>query len=358
MIIVSLSFLTLNLFFWIFIFGSLSLYNEQKGKREQDDIEHGDILVAIAVRNEADNLRRNLPSILEQEGLDFRVLLIDDYSTDHTATAIEELAARYPNLVHFINKEHKGKKRSLHEQLMNVKADVLVFTDGDCSSTSPFWLRKMVEAKKDGKQIVLGYAPFTKEGGWLNRFARYECFLTAIQYLSYALKGLPYMGVGRNLVYDKKLFDQQNGFEKHLDLLSGDDDLFVNQASNAKNTTIQIDPASFIYSKAATDLKSFLHQKRRHISTAPKYKKIHQMLLGVFALSHFLFYVSLFFIDFRLGVLFWILRNILIMSVHYRTFKKLDAGDLWWYFPLLDILLNVYYVVLGILGIFPNRKKW
>ena len=89
MIIASLSFLTLNLLFWIFIFGSLSLYREQASKKGQEHVVQGDILVAIAVRNEASKLRRNLPSIMEQEGLDFRVLLIDDYSTDNTANVLK-----------------------------------------------------------------------------------------------------------------------------------------------------------------------------------------------------------------------------------------------------------------------------
>jgi hypothetical protein len=41
---------------------------------------------------------------------------------------------------------------------------------------------------------------------------RFETFHTAMQYLSYALAGIPYMGVGRNLSYKKDIFIRNKGF--------------------------------------------------------------------------------------------------------------------------------------------------
>ena len=45
-----------------------------------------------------------------------------------------------------------------------------------------------------------------KKAGMLNKLIRFETFHTALQYLSYALAGIPYMGVGRNLSYKKDYF--------------------------------------------------------------------------------------------------------------------------------------------------------
>jgi hypothetical protein len=44
------------------------------------------------------------------------------------------------------------------------------------------------------------------EKSFLNKLIRFETLLTAIQYFSWAKAGLPYMGVGRNLAYKKRVF--------------------------------------------------------------------------------------------------------------------------------------------------------
>ncbi len=44
------------------------------------------------------------------------------------------------------------------------------------------------------------------------------------------------MGVGRNLAYHKSEFYKTNGFIKHIHIRSGDDDLFIQEASSSKNT--------------------------------------------------------------------------------------------------------------------------
>ncbi|MCH5688469.1 hypothetical protein LWM68_31935 [Niabella sp. W65] len=93
-----------------------------------------------------------------------------------------------------------------------------------------------------GIDIVLGYGPYEKHPGFLNKVIRFETFHSALQYLSYALAGHPYMGVGRNLSYKKELFLQHKGFASISHIPGGDDDLFISKASTRSNTTIMIDP--------------------------------------------------------------------------------------------------------------------
>jgi len=146
----------------------------------------------------------------------------------------------------------------------------------------------------NNKQIVLGYGSYKKEKTLLNKLIRYETLLTAIQYFGYAKVGLPYMGVGRNLAYTKSLFFEANGFINHMKIKSGDDDLFVNQIANKKNTAICFDPDSLTTSIPKTNFKDWINQKKRHISTAKYYKPIHKFLLGLYYTSQFLFLILLF----------------------------------------------------------------
>ena len=64
----------------------------------------------------------------------------------------------------------------------------------------------MQQKNESDTEIVLGYGEYHKLQGFFNKIIRWETFHTAIQYFSYTLAGMPYMGVGRNLSYKKELF--------------------------------------------------------------------------------------------------------------------------------------------------------
>jgi hypothetical protein len=128
---------------------------------------------------------------------------------------------------------------------------------------------------------VLGYGPYKKQKGLLNKIIRFETFHTAMQYLGFAMAGKPYMGVGRNLSYKKTLFYREKGFSAHNRVPSGDDDLFINKAATKYNTAVNIDPESFVYSNPKTSWGSWRKQKKRHFSTGKYYKWGHRFLLGL-----------------------------------------------------------------------------
>ena len=67
-------------------------------------------------------------------------------------------------------------------------------------------------------------------------------------YFSYAIRGTAYIGVGRNILYRKKAFLQLNALRKYDHLLSGDDDLSINELARNQTIGIQLDPESFMIS--------------------------------------------------------------------------------------------------------------
>ena len=76
----------------------------------------------------------------------------------------------------------------------------MLLTDADCVPSTEHWVHKMQDGFNNGVEIVLGYGAYHKRPGLLNKIIRFETFHTAIQYLSYALAGTPYMGVGLKLI--------------------------------------------------------------------------------------------------------------------------------------------------------------
>jgi len=265
------------------------------------------------------------------------------------------LQASYPHLVvrdiHNSSKSMRGKKYPLTIGIRAAAYDHVLLTDADCAPSSHYWIRDMAGMFRNKKEIVLGYAPFKKEPGLLNKFIRYESFLAAIQYFSFSLAGITYMGVGRNLAYAKEIFFKHNIYSKYPQLLSGDDDLLINAAAHRDNTAIQINASTFMFSEAKRTWEEYWHQKRRHISTGKYYKVYHKLLLGSYSLSHLLFYVflilSLVYSPFRMEVLILLTLKIFVQGIIFRAgMRKLGEQDLFLLFPVLDSLFLLYYVKL------------
>ena len=285
----------------------------------------------------------------------FEIVCIDDFSTDNSF----ELVGQFKNdkIKSLKASEDKiGKKTALAEAISHAQFENLLFTDSDCMPDSDLWIESMVKymQKDQDNEIVLGYGPMIHNQGLLNSFIRYETILTAIQYFVFALSEIPYMGVGRNLMYKKSLFEKNDGYQAHLNLASGDDDLLISKISNQSNTTINLEPKSFVFSQAKQDLISFYKQKTRHISTAPYYKWYHKILLGMFGMNSIIFYLIIVFaltlqnpnviIIFCFILIKWITQIILSSKI----FSRLDGHDLIYYIPFFDLLMSFYLISISI----------
>lgn len=325
------------------------------------------ISVIISARNEAQNLKTYLPGILQQNYPDFEVVVINDCSYDDSDLVLEELQTQYPHLKVVTITEHArfktGKKFALTLGIKAAKNEHLLFTDADCEPASPNWIARMAANFTTSAQIILGYSPYYKSKNFLNPFIRFETIKTGINYLSAAQSGDPYMGIGRNLAYTKTLFFSVKGFASHMHVISGDDDLFVNQNATSDNTTIEIHPEAFVYTPAKTTINGWFRQKKRHMGVGKLYKSRHRQLLSFDAVTGFLFYILLigcllFNFEPLLALAIFIFRLVLQLVIYIKTFKKLDGSDLVWYLPGLDLVYYVYLNVFGLVGTFIKTKQW
>ena len=174
------------------------------------------VSVVISARDEAFNLNRNLPKVLNQDySTSHEVIVVNHNSQDDTRFILEEFKKNHKEL-QSVNLEQEakgiyGKKYPLSIGIKEAKYEILLLTDADCQPGSPHWMKRMQDGYLEETDIVLGFGSCYKRPGLLNALIRFETFQTGLQYLSYALAGLPYMGVGRNLSYKKKLFIDQIG---------------------------------------------------------------------------------------------------------------------------------------------------
>jgi len=320
----------------------------------KDQNDANPVSVVICARNEAPNLQKNLPRFLNQNYRSREIVLVNDNSSDHTASLL--LAVRDPRGTFTpVNAPPRppgwqGKKWALDYGIRQARYEVLLLTDADGEPAGPEWIRTMSSPFGDpGVQAVLGYAPYRAAPGWLNRLIRYETAWTAIQYLGWALAGHPYMGVGRNVAYRKELFRQAGGMERHAHLPSGDDDLFLGQVLTGRNTAVQLDPASFVYSQPEATWQDYLRQKRRHLSTSWHYAPATKVRLGAHAASLLLFYPGLL----LCGGPWWLILALLFgrwAGLRWQmgnALQRLGETDLIRRIPQLDLLHFGYLVAMA-----------
>jgi cellulose synthase/poly-beta-1,6-N-acetylglucosamine synthase-like glycosyltransferase len=353
----------IQIFYYLFFFSRLSFYHAPSKNNTQTH----PVSVIICARDEAANLAKNLPgSLVQAYSTTHEIIVVNDNSFDDSKYLLEEFERSFKHLKVVELKQEAilipGKKFPLSVGIKTAKYEIVLLTDADCVPASEHWIEKMQESYDDATEIVLGYGAYHKNKGLLNRLIRWETFHTALQYLSYALAGNPYMGVGRNLSYKKIIFFRHKGFSAFNHVASGDDDLFINTAATKQNTKINISPEAFTLSDSAVSWSQWIKQKRRHYSTAKYYRPIHKFLLGLYSISHFLFYplliAALCFFDWQWSLLVFSIRFIIQVITLYPAMKKLNEKDLFPFFLLLDIWMFFYYCIFSITLLIKPRSSW
>jgi glycosyltransferase involved in cell wall biosynthesis len=359
--------IAVQVFYYLYFFTRIAFFKPQPNSSPQPE---PPVSVIICARDEARNLEEKLPTILEQEYAGVHeVLVVNDNSYDDTKFVLDRLTSWHPQLKPIeLMQEAKlipGKKFPLSMGIKAARYEILMLTDADCKPASPHWMKAIESSYGPETEVVLGYGPYDKKPGILNRIIRYETFHTALQYFSFTLAGMPYMGVGRNMSYKKDLFFRNKGFTAHNHIPSGDDDLFVNSVATKENTAIVLDPESFVYSTPKTTWKEWLRQKQRHYTTSKYYKPAHKFLLGLYSGSHFLLYPALLLALLMTPAPFaWFiwpvfgLRFIIQALVFYKSMQKLKEKDLFWLFPLFDLWQFVYYVIFAPALWKSPKKQW
>ncbi len=346
---------------WI-IFARLSFFKFTKKESSFQPVS-----VVIVARNEYHNLLKTLEPILNQDYPEFEVVVVNDHSDDETHEYLQDLSKKYPRLktvrldqsLNFFS----GKKFPLSIGIKSAHYETLLLTDADCQVVSDKWIMSMQASFQPKTEIVLGYGPYLPKSGLLDKIIRFDTFMAALHYLSFALMRMPYMGVGRNLAYSKKMFYERKGFINHYKINSGDDDLFINQAASKTNTAICICPESMTYSIQEKSLSLWLLQKKRHLSTSGMYKTKHRILLMIYPITLFLFYgftLALLLLKSWLIVLavLFSLRLISFLIIQKSALQKLKEQKLLIFSPILELLIYSFQGLVMTLNFFNSGNKW
>jgi len=325
------------------------------------------VSVVVAAKDEARYLNMLIDRIFSQNYQEFELVIVNDRSVDETQDILNQANSQYENLrvIEIKSKPAKfnGKKFALTEGIKAAKHELILLTDADCIPLGNHWVSHRISSLNENSEFSLGYSQYFKTRGLLNYFIRYETLLTGIQYLGMALIGKPYMGVGRNLMYRKQIFEANNGFKGVENVTGGDDDLLVNKLANKSNTVASLGRESITFSHPKISWKSFLRQKIRHLSVGKYYRLRDKIVLGVFTLSNIVWWI-IFASLILSGYNFHLLAAILLVRFFFQyslfavSVKKLGDNFNLWGIVFLDIIFVFYYITAGSAALISRRVRW
>ncbi len=252
-------------------------YRNKINKSNESDDSYPPISVIIASKNESENLSKHLPFILEQDYPNFEVIIVNMGSTDETDMVLKALNQKYTNLYHtYVPAEAEDineKKLALTLGIKAANNDILLFTEAHCKPASNKWLAEFAKEFIKGNDIVLGACRLDiKKRVGMRKFIQYDNMVHSLKYLSLAIMGKPFMGIGRNLAYKKELFFDNKGFSSILRIDGGEDDLFINRVAKGKKTGVVLSDDSMTRTNVVDKFNTWRLLKSKHLYTKQFYK--------------------------------------------------------------------------------------
>lgn len=311
------------------------------------------ISIIITAKNEAENLRENLASILNQDYPNFQVVVVDNASTDSTNDVLSNFRSNHPNLyityipVNSENVNHKklaltvGIKAAIH--------DILLFIEPDTKPLSDQWVCEYAKAFDKGVDVVIGCCQIKLNKSFLKKHILFDNMFCGIKYISMTLAKRPYMGIGRNMAYRKNLFFENKGFSSVLNIEDGEDNVFINRIATKENTTIVVSPESMVESNAIENFSSWRRIKTKYLTTQKHYSGNAANLFTFELFSRYAFYllfatlcVIAAFTPLKIVGLFavfvFLVRYVVQLIVLNKNSEIYNAGKFYSSLPLIDLL--------------------
>lgn len=348
------------IYFWL-LFVRLAFY-----KKTFEETEEKPVSVVIIANNQYRDVNENLAAFLEQAHRKYEVVLVVDNSEDGTMELAEEFTAKYPHLriVELTQSLNwfSGRKFPLSLGIKSAYSDLILLTDITCRPANDHWITQMTSAMQPGREIVLGYSSW-RTTSKINKWLRFTAFYDALLYLSAALSGIAFKGIGRNLSYTRELFYRNKGFSAHYTIIAGDDELFVNKTATRKNVSAQLSAASRIDQVRPVTFRQWLQSERARLRIRHYFKPGHRLLIETYNVSLFLFYAILTALVILKAP--WIsvaaifaLRLISQLILFGLIQKRLHEKNLLLLTPFFEILLLLIDFFIRLRLLFSPKRKW
>lgn len=324
------------------------------------------VSIIVPARNEAANIDACLRTLSAQTYPDdhLEIIVVDDRSTDDTAARIDKWTRCLPNLSRVsVTQQNYAcpKKNALWQGIKHAQGDIIFTTDADCRP-KPKWIASALAHFAPAVGMVIGHAPLLKSEKTISGLLSLQALIVSTIAAGSAGIGFPLTCSGRNMAYRKKAFDKVNGFNDIGHIIGGDDVLLMRQFAQKSAWKIRFNADANAFVPSASHPDNLINRQMRYQS-----KTIHYGIPTlILAFVVYIFHVILA----TLPILFWLNAELfyvvgvclatkiiadaiflLFGSIRFKSLKLL----LW--FPVLEILIIPYIVIICALGTF-SPFKW
>ena len=334
------------------------------------------ISVLIPARNEAENILACIHAILAQDYPSdrFEIIVIDDHSTDQTATLVQNLkhsSVRLLSLADHINEPQNQynsfKKLAISLGVAQARGTLIVTTDADCMAP-PSWLYTLASFHETTqKEFIAAPVVFHRENNLLQRFQSLDFMgMMLITGAGIRLRWM-YMCNGANLAYTKQLFQAVGGFEGLGKYASGDDMFLMHKVLQKYPDQIGYlkSAKAVVKTEAKADLRSFFRQRLRWATKSAAYQdwKVTLILALVFFFCCSIFFNFLLLPFLGTSVLILLLFQLMLKTLSDYFFLKKSSNyfqktQLMRYFLPAQILHILYIVTIGFWSNIQKNYIW
>ena len=335
--------LLVQFLFYLFFFKSFLLKEKNKANSNKKPIS-----IIIYIKNNENDLKLNLPSIIDQEYDDFEIILIDHSSTDDSVELIKDFQKKYSN-IKLVNVENKevfwgNKKYALTLGIKASSNDFLLFTNIRCKPLSKFWIKEMASKLITHSDIVIGYKSIKS-----NILIQFYNTIISLKSFTFVKLNLPYKGYSENLAYSKQLFFKTKGFINHMNISNGEFDLFLKDSIETAKVKVQITPHSHVKEQHSRSFLNFLTILKEHQSLRSFYSKKIKFILQVFNITKLFFWALFFYFCYYdpifslIIISFYLFFQYAFMS---KYILKIKEYKLLYFLPILDLsyMLFVFFI--------------
>jgi glycosyltransferase involved in cell wall biosynthesis len=325
------------------------------------------VSIVVYSHNRAHQLDHNLPTLLELDYPNYEVIVVDDASTDDTPDVLTRIEQRYDHFYHtHITDQVRTVSRRKLAMMLGIKAaryDVVLSTHAQCLPASGDWIQAMVRPFAQGKDIVLGPISYEYRTSLLSRFFGYDLFQRLMLLFGFTLAVKPFAGSGMNMAFRKQVFFDHHAFSRYLNLQPGEDDLFVAEVSNPRNTTVACTPQAVVMVQDHPLRYPWGQLRLRRAFTSRFYAPAVRVLYGLDVATRYLALLSgvLLIVGLALGQQWYALGGVALLSLVLIVLRMLSVygfarrmklhhylfSPLW--FDLIIPIIDIYFKIKALL---------
>ncbi len=321
--------------------------------------------LVLALRNEEENLRENLPGLLKIESARYEVVAVDDYSFDNSLVLLGAIRMEHPRLrFSSLNQETRySEKIARNIALKAALYNWVMVIPPSITKWGTHWPGQISACISEQTGVVVNYSNLLPDGTFYNLLYRVEFFLQQLKSFGSILNGLSYIVTEENVAFKKQGYFEAGGFREKIAEPYAQLELVVNTFVRKKSTCLFLSGDTAFYKKERISKAEWLELLKKEISLIRYLPPLKKFFLVV---ADWIYPVFLLWSIFMLSLLpvFWpyIVTLMLIHMLGYsfiikKAVNRVDESKIFLPSLLFAIVLPYFKLVFRLVYNYRRRKR-